>query len=228
MSVDSAPRSGGDAAARILIAAKAPLPGRAKTRLTPPLPAALAARLAEAFLTDVLAAARAVDPGAGLLCRASDAAALRRRFEGVPLLIQTGRGLTGALTSGLRSGALVVAGDVPGIRPEVLRAAARTGPGIVLAPSHDGGFSMIGMRPFVPHVLDGIRWSTGSVLDQAIAAGRAAGLPVRLLDPVADVDSAADLAALDLAWAPATRAALTAAGPAADVLQAHRDQAGRM
>jgi len=37
---------------RVLIAAKAPLPGNAKTRLSPPLPPELAARLAEAFLTD--------------------------------------------------------------------------------------------------------------------------------------------------------------------------------
>jgi glycosyltransferase A (GT-A) superfamily protein (DUF2064 family) len=227
VSVEPAPRSGGDVGPSILVAAKAPLPGRAKTRLTPPLPPPLAARLAEAFLTDVLAAARAVDAGAGFLCRASDAGALRRRFD-VPLVIQTGPGLTGALASGLRTGALVVAGDVPGIRPESLRAAGRADAGIVLAPSHDGGFSLIGMRPFVPGVLEGIRWSTGSVLDQAIAAGRAAGLSVALLDPIPDVDDAADLAALDLTWAPATRAVLEAAGSAAEVLQAHRDHAGRM
>jgi glycosyltransferase A (GT-A) superfamily protein (DUF2064 family) len=227
VSVEPAPRSGGDVGPSILVAAKAPLPGRAKTRLTPPLPPPLAARLAEAFLTDVLAAARAVDAGAGFLCRASDAVALRRRFD-VPLVIQTGPGLTGALASGLRTGALVVAGDVPGIRPESLRAAGRADAGIVLAPSHDGGFSLIGMRPFVPGVLEGIRWSTGSVLDQAIAAGRAAGLSVALLDPIPDVDDAADLAALDLTWAPATRAVLEAAGSAAEVLQAHRDHAGRM
>lgn len=228
MSVEPAPRSGGAAGPSILVAAKAPLPGRAKTRLTPPLPPPLAARLAEAFLADVLAAARAVDGGAGFLCRASDAGNLRRRFDGVPLVIQTGPGLTGALASGLRTGALVVAGDVPGIRPESLRAAGRAGAGIVLAPSHDGGFSLIGMHPFVPGVLEGIRWSTGSVLDQAIEAGRAAGLSVELLDPIPDVDDAADLAALDLTWAPATRAVLEAAGPAAEVLQAHRDHAGRM
>jgi uncharacterized protein len=227
VSVEPAPRSGGDVGPSILVAAKAPLPGRAKTRLTPPLPPPLAARLAEAFLTDVLAAARAVDAGAGFLCRASDAGALRRRFD-VPLVIQTGPGLTGALASGLRTGALVVAGDVPGIRPESLRAAGRADAGIVLAPSHDGGFSLIGMRPFVSGVLEGIRWSTGSVLDQAIAAGRAAGLSVALLDPIPDVDDAADLAALDLTWAPATRAVLAAAGSAAEVLQAHRDHAGRM
>ena len=146
----------------------------------------------------MLAAARAVDAGAGFLCRASDADNLRRRFDGVPLVIQTGRGLTGALASGLRTGALVVAGDVARDPAGVAAAAAAPAPASSWRRSHDGGFSLIGMRPFVPGVLEGIRWSTGSVLDQAIDAGRAAGLSVALLDPIPDVDDAADLAALDL------------------------------
>jgi glycosyltransferase A (GT-A) superfamily protein (DUF2064 family) len=55
-------------------------------------------------------------------------------------------------------------------------------------------------------------WSTGSVLDEIVAAADAEGLSVDLLDPVADVDTAADLAAIDLAFAPATRALLAEGG----------------
>jgi glycosyltransferase A (GT-A) superfamily protein (DUF2064 family) len=196
---------------RVLITAKAPLPGRAKTRLTPPLSPVLAARLAEAFLTDVLAAARTVDPAAGFLCPAADASDLRRRFAGVPVVVQTGAGLLGALTSGVRGGAVVVAGDAPGIRPEAIVAAATADADLVLAPSRDGGFALVRMRVHRPDVFAGIHWSTGRVLDQTVAAGRAAGLSVALLDPVADVDTVADLHRLDLSCAPATRLVLNAA-----------------
>jgi glycosyltransferase A (GT-A) superfamily protein (DUF2064 family) len=55
-------------------------------------------------------------------------------------------------------------------------------------------------------------WSTGAVLDELVAAARAEGLSVDLLDQVADVDTAADLAAVDLAFAPATRALLLEGG----------------
>jgi uncharacterized protein len=204
-------RSEGDGPVRVLITAKAPLPGNVKTRLSPPLSPELAARLAQAFLTDVLAAARAVDPGAGFLCQAADAADLHRRFPGVPIVVQTGAGLAGALASGVRGGAVVVAGDAPGIRPATITAAANTDADLVLAPSRDGGFALIRMRLHRPAVFEDIHWSTGRVLDQTVAAGHAAGLTVALLDPVADVDTIDDLDGLDLSCAPATRLVLEAA-----------------
>jgi uncharacterized protein len=204
----SALRSEGAFTTRVLIAAKAPLPGRAKTRLSPPLSVELAARLAEAFLLDVLAAARTVDADAGFLCPACDAADLRRRFAGVPLVVETGPGLSGALTRGVRDGAVVVAGDAPGIRPQAIATATTADADVVLAPSHDGGFGLIRMRRHHPAVFEGIRWSTGSVLGQIVAASRAAGLTVELLDPVADVDTVDDLAGLDLSRARATSAVL--------------------
>ena len=206
-------RSGGDEPVRVLITAKAPLPGNAKTRLSPPLAPELAARLAEAFLTDVLAAAQLVDPGAGFLCPADDTADLRRRFPGVPVVAQSGAGLAAALASGVRGGAIVVAGDAPGIRPGTIAAAANADADLVLAPSRDGGFALIRMRLHRPSVFADIHWSTGRVLDQTVAAGRAAGLTVALLDPVADVDTIADLEGLDLSCAPATRLVLEGAIP---------------
>jgi hypothetical protein len=222
VSVGTAPRSGGAAGPGVLIAAKAPLPGWAKTRLSPPLPAALAARLAEAFLVDVLAAARAVDAGAGFLCPAGDAAELSRRFAGVPLVVQDGDGLTAALACGVRGGAVVVAGDAPGIRPEAIAAAVGSRADVVLAPTRDGGFGLIRMRRERPAVFADIRWSTGSVLRQMVAASRAAGLTVELLDPVADVDTVADLAGLDL-----TRARATGAVVADPVVARATEQAAR-
>ena len=90
-------------------------------------------------------------------------------------------------------------------------AAASSPADVVLGPSRDGGFALIRMRLHRPAIFDDIHWSTGRVLDQIVAAGRAAGLTVALLDPVADVDTVADLDGLDLSCAPATRLVLEAA-----------------
>jgi len=210
VSVGPALRSEGEPP-KVLIAAKAPVPGQVKTRLSPPLPPELAARLAEAFLADVLAAARAVDPGAGLLCPPADAADLRERFPGAAIVAQAGAGLTGALATGLATGAVVVAGDAPAIRPETIAAALAATAELVLAPSHDGGFGLIRLRGDAAVLFAGVIWSTGAVLDQTVAAARALGLGVQLLEPVPDVDTVADLARLDLSRLAATRAVL---GPA--------------
>jgi len=196
---------------KVLIAAKAPVPGNVKTRLSPPLSPELAAQLAEAFLADVLTVARELDPGAGFLCQAADAADLRRRFPGAAIVEQAGAGLTGALASGLATGAVVVAGDAPAIRPETIAAALAAAAELVLAPSHDGGFGLIRLRGDANTLFAGIAWSTGSVLDQTVAAAAALGLAVELLEPVPDVDTVADLAELDLSRAAATRAVLGAA-----------------
>jgi len=210
VSVGPALRSEGEPP-RVLIAAKAPLPGRVKTRLSPPLSPGLAARLAEAFLADVLTAARAVDPGAGFLCPPADAADLRERFPGAAIVEQAGSGLTGALATGLATGAVVVAGDAPAIRTETIAAALAATAELVLAPSHDGGFGLIRLRGDADALFAGIAWSTGSVLDQTVAAAEALGLAVELLEPVPDVDTVADLAALDLSRVAATRAVLGSA-----------------
>ncbi|HEY3764279.1 MAG TPA: DUF2064 domain-containing protein [Gaiellales bacterium] len=208
MSVGTALRSEGDGPPRVLVAAKAPLPGRAKTRLSPPLAPALAARLAHAFLADVLRAALAADASAGLLCPAADAADLRRLFPGVAVVVQPGDGLSAALAHGVRDGAAVVAGDAPGIRPEAIAMALSASADVVIAPSGDGGFGLIRMPRYTPAVFAGMTWSTGSVLAELTGACRAVGLTVDLLEPVADVDTVADLARIDLDHAPATRAVL--------------------
>jgi glycosyltransferase A (GT-A) superfamily protein (DUF2064 family) len=93
----------------------------------------------------------------------------------------------------------------------VIAAAATAAADVVLAPTRDGGFGLIRMRPHRPDVFAGIRWSTGSVLAQTVAASRAAGLTVVLLDPVADVDTVDDLARVDLVRAQATSAVLSGA-----------------
>jgi rSAM/selenodomain-associated transferase 1 len=188
----------------VLVTAKAPRPGHVKTRMCPPLGLATAARFAEAFLTDVLQSARAADPGAGLLCPSGDAADLSARFPGVEIVEQEGGGLADALAGAAATGAVLVSGDAPGIPPGVIAAGLASQADVVIAPSRDGGYCLIGARRFHPALFTDVAWSTHSVLDETIAAARAMGLSVELLDPVADVDTVDDLLAVDLARAPAT------------------------
>jgi glycosyltransferase A (GT-A) superfamily protein (DUF2064 family)/8-oxo-dGTP pyrophosphatase MutT (NUDIX family) len=188
----------------VLVTAKAPRPGHVKTRMCPPLGLATAARFAEAFLVDVLRSARAADPGAGLLCPSGDSADLSARFPGVAIVEQAGGALADALAGAAGAGAVLVAGDAPGISPDVIAAGLASRADVALAPSHDGGYCLIRARRFHPALFTGVAWSTRSVLDQTVAAARAAGLSVELLDPVADVDTVDDLLAIDLTRAPAT------------------------
>jgi glycosyltransferase A (GT-A) superfamily protein (DUF2064 family)/8-oxo-dGTP pyrophosphatase MutT (NUDIX family) len=192
----------------VLITAKAPVPGNVKTRLCPPLGLGLAARLAEAFLADVIRSARQVDPQAALLCPVQDQLELTRRFPEIPVVGQEGTGLGRALAAAAASGAVLVSGDAPGLPPEAIEASMASTADVVLAPSLDGGYCLIRARTFHPSLFEHVVWSTASVLDQTVAAARAAGLTVELLDPVADVDTAEDLLQVDLTHAPATAALL--------------------
>jgi glycosyltransferase A (GT-A) superfamily protein (DUF2064 family)/8-oxo-dGTP pyrophosphatase MutT (NUDIX family) len=192
----------------LLVTAKAPRPGHSKTRLCPPLGLGLAARLGHAFLEDVLATARSVDPTAGLLAPAGDVEELQRAFPGVAVLPQRGCGLADALAGAVAAGAVLVAGDAPAYPAASIRAALRSRADLVLGPSFDGGYCLIGMRRFDAAPFRGIAWSTGDVLDQTVAAARRAGLSVELLEPAGDIDTVDDLIRADLRGAPRTSALL--------------------
>ena len=191
---------------RVLVMAKAPRPGHVKTRLCPPLGLELAARLAEAFLTDVLSAAREVDAEAALLSPADDVALLRRMFPHVDVVGQRGVGLAAAITGAVSSGAILVSGDAPTYPSSEIRRGRESAADLVLGPAADGGYCLIGMRSYHPAPFQDIPWSGPRVLEETVNAARRAGLTVELLEPHGDVDTVEDLLAIDLAAAPATAA----------------------
>jgi rSAM/selenodomain-associated transferase 1 len=207
----------------VLVIAKAPVPGRAKTRLVPPLDAEQAAGLQRAMLLDTLDACRAeLDDVAILHADPAEAQELERIAPGTPLLLQDGRGLEDALGRALERHAAggpvaIVSSDVPGLPRGSLHrtfAALREGADVVLGPAHDGGYWLIAMARFHPEALREIPWSTPAVLGVTRARCHAAGLRVELLEPWRDVDTVADLAFLGHAArtlaAPQTVAALAA------------------
>jgi rSAM/selenodomain-associated transferase 1 len=188
---------------RVLVIAKAPVPGRAKTRLVPPLTGAQAAELQRALLLDTLGACRAeVDDVAILHAEPAEAPAFERLAPGTALLLQEGRGLEDALgrtfdrhtTAGPVA---IVSSDVPGLPPGSLArafAALEGGADIVLGPAHDGGYWLIAMCEHHPEPFREIPWSTPAVLGVTLARCREAGLRVELLDVWRDLDTVVDLA----------------------------------
>jgi rSAM/selenodomain-associated transferase 1 len=209
----------------VLIVAKAPIPGRAKTRLVPPLTAEQAARLQAALLLDTLEACRAEVPDTGLLHAGPAEALALARLVGadVPLVPQEGRGLGDALRIGMarratRGPTALVSSDIPGLPPGSLTRAfallEEDKCDVVLGPALDGGYWLIAMRDPSDAPFHAVPWSTPAAYAVTVERCREAGLEVAAIDTWRDVDTLVDLAFLlreaDGLRAPWTLAALRA------------------
>ena len=93
--------------------------------------------------------------------------------------------------------AILIGSDVPTLPAEVLRRAVslladgRTD--LVLGPSEDGGYYLVGTRTPHPELFTGIPWSTPAVLARTLERARALGLSVALVDRWYDIDGPDDL-----------------------------------
>jgi rSAM/selenodomain-associated transferase 1 len=200
-----------------LVVAKAPVAGRSKTRLVPPLTGEQAAELQGALLADTVAAClRETDDVRLLIASEDERTPLARLVPGIPAELQRGRGLRDALRLGLRdhlaSGPVaIISSDLPGIPAGSLAATAAAladGADVVLGAAMDGGYWLVAMREPHDAPFDDIPWSTPAVWAVTARRCREAGLRVHALDAWRDVDTFADLATcrneLDPALAPET------------------------
>jgi rSAM/selenodomain-associated transferase 1 len=191
---------------QLLIFAKAPIPGRSKTRLAGKLGARGAARL-QARLTrqTVTIALRACLAPLQLWCAPSSThaffAACRRDY---PLTLHRqhgadlGRRMHHALTHALQGSgcAVLIGSDCPAFTPAVLKnafAALHDGADVVLVPALDGGYVLIGVRRSAARLFQGIRWGSDRVLMQTRRRLRQLNLQCVELPALADVDTPADL-----------------------------------
>lgn len=204
----------------LLVFAKAPRPGRVKTRLVPVLGEEGAARLYAAFLEDTWAMASDVAGFAPELWVATDedAAALAPRESRVQVEGDLGARMSAAMSDALaRAPRVVVIGsDAPTLPRERLSDALRALDvhEVVLGPSVDGGYYLVGARGAPVVFPTGVRWSTRHALADTIAG--LGSRSVHLLRPHYDVDTPDDLRLLEthLALAPdaAPRTAAAVAG----------------
>jgi hypothetical protein len=212
----------------VLVVAKGPAAGRAKTRLVPPLTLEQAALLQEALLLDTLDACRAEFPDTVLLYSEPEGADALRRLAGpgARLQLQEGRGLADALRLTMarhvpEGPVALVSSDIPGVPPGALTRAfalLEDGADVVVGPALDGGYWLIAMREYSDAPFRSIPWSTPAVLAVTRRRCEQAGLSVAAVEPWRDVDTPVDLAFLasEAGELPAPRTAAALAALAAD------------
>lgn len=194
--------------AALVVIAKAPVPGRSKTRLSPPCSPVEAAALAGAALEDTLSAVARTSVGRRLLALEGDLAATPAGMTVVP---QRGGGLGERLAGALLAAggpALVIAMDTPQVTPALLTGAVRRlcEPGVdaVLGPSRDGGYWAIGARSPDAALFEGVPMSSSRTLEAQRRRLDQLGLRWAELPTLRDVDTMADAEAV-AAESPDTR-----------------------
>ena len=195
----------------LTVMAKAPRPGKVKTRLQPPLTADEAAALNVCFLRDTTANLATVPGAAPLVCYTpvGDEEAFAGLLpEGYALIAQRGDGFGERLLLGATDilacgfGAVcLIDSDSPTVPTAAYRQAVETlhrpGDRVVLGPSVDGGYYLIGMKAAHPEPFARITWSTGSVYAETVERVREAGLELVELPAWYDVDDGPTLALLE-------------------------------
>jgi len=181
----------------IIVFAKAPVPGAAKTRLIPALGEWGAARLHTRLVRHAVRTALASGCGPVEVhgtARHSFFRSLKTRFH-----LQRGRDLGERMHHALsrNPGAILIGTDCPALSVADLRRAARLlrgGAEVVIAPAEDGGYALIGAHRVPAELFRDIAWGTSSVYDETVK--RLTGYRWRALRRVWDVDRPEDLARL--------------------------------
>jgi hypothetical protein len=194
----------------LAVMAKAPRPGKVKTRLAPPLTLEQAAAINICFLRDTtenIAAAAASGGATGILSYTpigdealfdnllpAEFALIRQRGDGFgERLLTTAEDL---LACGYSSVCLIDS-DSPTVPAAAFEQAVaeleRPGDRVVLGPSYDGGYYLIGLKRVHSSLFENINWSTATVFAETILAAKTADLETVILPLWYDVDDAATL-----------------------------------
>src|SRR6478609_3312821 len=191
----------------LVVMAKAPRPGMVKTRLAQSLPVEAVTELYRCFLDDTMALAHSLDGvEVAIMCPASDVEELTRMARGaVGVVAQKGEGLAAGLTSVFaqfaapgRQRVVAFNSDSPHLPASVLESAfaALTGHDVVVGPTHDGGYYLVGAKAAHPGLFDGDGMGTNSALEALLARARRLQLSVGFTNPFYDIDVEGDLARL--------------------------------
>ena len=190
----------------LVILTKAPQPGQSKTRLVPPLSYTEAADLARALLLDQLQNIATFD-GARLFIAFTPetAAGFFEGFiaQGFTCFAQRGQSLGERMShafehlfaSGFEN-IILIGSDLPTLSVKFFQQAyaeLEKSADVVLGPSADGGYYLIGMNRMITAIFDDIAWSSADVLCQTIQKLDDLGLKHELLSEWYDIDTAKDL-----------------------------------
>lgn len=197
---------------KVIVLAKAPVAGYAKTRLARVIGAQAAANLAARMLTETVAQAVVANMGPVELCCAPDSShpqfLLEQQRHALVLSLQgegdLGQRMWRALERALQqhSRVVLIGTDAPDLQAAQLAqaAAALRTHSSVFAPAHDGGYVLVGLSQPLPGLFDGIAWSTPQVMTQTRARVAALEQTCFELPPFFDIDVADDLVHVPAAW----------------------------
>lgn len=196
---------------RVIVFARYPKPGRAKTRLIPRLGERGAAELSRQLAEHTLKQAEK-------FCQKNDAA-LEVRFEGGDevsmkewlghdfMLSYQDDGDLGdrmchafedAFCEGVKR-AVIIGTDCPEIDRSVIRNAftALEDHDLVLGPANDGGYYLIGLKKNIPQLFENMKWGSDQVLEQTRRTAKSINVSTKLLPVLSDVDRPEDLSVWD-------------------------------
>jgi rSAM/selenodomain-associated transferase 1 len=200
----------------LVVMAKAPRPGRVKTRLAQSLPVEAVTELYRCFLDDTMTLAHSLGTvEVAMMCPSADVEELTRLARGmVDVVAQKGEGLAAGLTSVFahfatpgRQRVVAFNSDSPHLPPSVLGSAfeALSEHDVVVGPTHDGGYYLVGAKAAHAGLFNGDGLGTKNALEALLAHARRLQLSVGLTDPFYDIDVEGDLTRLaaELRLAPA-------------------------
>lgn len=203
----------------LLVVAKAPEPGRAKTRLAATVGDRVAAEIAAAALLDTLDAVAAAPVAArvvaltGDLAGAANVAEIRQRLASFTVIAQRGEDFAARLANAHADAAdglpvLQIGMDTPQVSADLLGGCARRlleAPA-VLGPARDGGWWVLGVgEPAMAQCLRTVPMSVPDTGELTLKALRDNGIDVVTVQTLADVDVADDVAVVREACAPNSR-----------------------
>ncbi len=190
---------------QLIVYAKRPLPGHAKTRLGAAIGPAAAAgvytRLLYAYLLDLLEADLDELDVVLSVAESEDVPFFEQAFPELMVRPQVagdlGQRMAASFERAFASGAervVLTGSDIPGLEHRSVAAAFAEllEVPVVIGPAADGGYYLLGMRAPGADLFTGVAWSTEDVLDQTLDRAAAQGLDVAYLPQRVDLDTEAD------------------------------------
>lgn len=181
----------------LVLFAKYPLPGYAKTRLIPALGPEGAAKVHRHLAQRTIGILQQSDAPVEIRFAGASAAAFRGWLgDDIALVEQVEGGLTERLIdAGRKHPHIFFGADTPDLSVEHVHGAidALAKHDVVIGPADDGGYYLIGMRRARPELLRDMSWSTADVTPETLRRCEALGLSVALLPVLADCDRPEDL-----------------------------------
>lgn len=182
----------------IILFAKAPVPGRVKTRLLPLLSPGEAASLHTAFVWDMIERLQSFTEASlelhtDISTDAWEGAGVSQRLQAEgDLQLKMFHALHSALSRGHPRG-MIVGSDAPTLPLDHIRELLDSSADVALGPTEDGGYYAISCARIHQRMFQGVQWSSPDTLAQTVHAAQACGLIVETGRRWFDIDTPEDL-----------------------------------